>query len=173
MHWPELAPVTELTMREETDVTGVLRCFSVFCLLFTPPEEQARRMGEHFGAVHLPNHCLCPPNKKCAPSKRGLCPKITGSVPLECSSGPETPKILIINPVFVGKNSFFADFAMKTFFYGLHSRIRGKVFVPLQKLFMSPHSRYSGAGPTKEPIWGKQSVVGYLNYLKFLTELPV
>ena len=67
----------------------------------------------------------CPPTRNVSP-KRGLCPKkVTGFVPLECSSGSETPKILIINPVFVGKNRCFADFAMKTFFFfALHPRIR-------------------------------------------------
>ena len=64
-----------------------------------------------------PNHCLCPPKREmCPPSENCAPKKVTCSVPLECSSGLETPKILVINPVFVGKNRFFADFAMKTFF---------------------------------------------------------
>ena len=93
-----------------------------------------------------------PPSKDCA-SKN-----ITCSVPLECSSWPETHKKLVINPVFVGKNRFFADFAkifcflvftpqfvefrayyaMKTFFYGLHSRIRGKKFLCSPKIVYAP-----------------------------------
>ena len=52
----------------------------------------------------------CPPNEDCSPNK------VTSSVPLECSLGHETPEILVINSVFVGKNRFFADFAMRTFF---------------------------------------------------------
>ena len=68
-----------------------------------------------------PNHRLCPPpNEKCAFLSVDCTPKkVTGSVPLECSSGPETPKILVINPVFVGKSRFFADFTIKTFFFVL------------------------------------------------------
>ena len=58
-----------------------------------------------------PKRERCPPSGDCAPKKA------TGSVPLECSLGSETPKILIVNPVFVGKNCFCAEFAMKTFCY--------------------------------------------------------
>ena len=51
------------------------------------------------------------------PLKRGLCPKESNRhVPLEYSLGPETHKILVINPVLVGKNRIFADLAMKTCF---------------------------------------------------------
>ena len=79
------------------------------------PFPQARRHGGHSKAVS---------------PKRELCPKkVTGSVPLECSSRPETPKILVITPEFVSKNCFFAVFAIKTYHYyflgGLHPRIRG------------------------------------------------
>ena len=77
------------------------------------------------------------PNENCAPlSEDCASKKVTGSVPLECSSGLETPKILIITPEFVSKNRSFADSAVKTFFcfYCRHSRIRGnKVFVPPKK----------------------------------------
>ena len=54
---------------------------------------------------------MCPSSEDCTPNK------VTGSVPLECSSGPETPKLLVINPVFVGKKRVFADFAIKTGFF--------------------------------------------------------
>ena len=76
-----------------------------------------------------PSHCLCP-NEKCAfPSKDYAPKKVTVLVPLECSTGPETPKILVINQVFVGKNRFckFHDedlLLFKKFFLGLHPRIR-------------------------------------------------
>ena len=84
------------------------------------------------------------PTKNCAPLSEDCAPKkVTGSVPLECSSRLETPKILIITPEFVSKNRSFADSAVKIFsccFFGLHSRIRGnKVFVPPQKnIYASP-----------------------------------
>ena len=67
-------------------------------------------MGRHFVAVP-PKRERCPPSGDCAPKKA------TGSVPLECSLGSETPKILIVNPVFVGKNCLCAEFVMKTFYY--------------------------------------------------------
>ena len=84
------------------------------------------------------------PNESCAPLSEDCAPKkVTGSVPLECSSRLETPKILIITPEFVSKNRSFADSTVKTFlfgFFGLHSRIRGnKVFVPPKKIiYASP-----------------------------------
>ena len=64
------------------------------------------------------------PNENCAPlSEDCALKKVTGSVPLECSSRLETPKILIITPEFVSKNRSFADSAVKIFFcfYGCHS----------------------------------------------------
>ena len=111
-----------------------------------------------------PNYCLCPPNENCAPPPSEDCAskKVTGSVPLDCSLGPETPKLLFINPVFLSNNRFFADFAMKTcilffglhtkfvefraysamktFFYGLHSQTRGKKFFVPPKNCMWPSS---------------------------------
>ena len=82
------------------------------------------------------------PNENCAPLCEDCAPKkVTGSVPLECSSRLETPKILIITPEFVSKNRSFADSAVKNFcFYGRHSRIQGiKVFVPPKKIiYASP-----------------------------------
>ena len=76
---------------------------------------------------------MLPPSEDCAPKK------VTGSMPLECSSVSEIPKILIINPVFVGKNRFFADFAMKTFF-ALHPRNRRivRIFCYEDLFFLHP-----------------------------------
>ena len=62
--------------------------------------------GRHFGAMSLqittcaPKREMWPPSEDCAPKK------VAGSMPLDCSSGPQIPKILVINPVFVGKNCF-------------------------------------------------------------------
>ena len=96
-----------------------------------------------------PKQELCPPSEDCAPKK------VTDSVPLKCSSRAKTPKILVIAQEFVGKNSFFADFAVKTFFC-FHPRIRGisqilrdenlcflvfildKIFVPPKNCLCSP-----------------------------------
>ena len=58
--------------------------------------------------------------KKFAPLKRGLCPKESdrlGVTGVRSSSRPDIPKILVIHPVFMGKNRFFADFAMKILFF--------------------------------------------------------
>ena len=58
------------------------------------------------------------PNENCAPLTEDCDPKkVTGSVPLECSSRLETPKILIITPEFVSKNRSFADSAVKIFLF--------------------------------------------------------
>ena len=57
------------------------------------------------------------PNENCAPLSEDCAPKkVTGSVPLECSSRLETTKILIITPEFVSKNRSFADSAERNFF---------------------------------------------------------
>ena len=57
-------------------------------------------------------------NENCAPLSEDCAPKkVTGSVPLECSSRLETPKILIITPEFVSKNRSFADSAVKNFVF--------------------------------------------------------
>ena len=72
------------------------------------------------------NHCLCPPKQElCLPSGDCAPKKVTGSALQECSSRPETPKILVITPEFMSKNCFFADFMIKTlfFFFGLYPRI--------------------------------------------------
>ena len=58
------------------------------------------------------------PNENCAPLREDCAQKkVTGSVPLECSSRFETPKILIITPEFMSKNRSFADSAVKIFFF--------------------------------------------------------
>ena len=60
---------------------------------------------------HAPQIIACaPPSEDCAPKK------VTGLVPLKCSSRSETPKMLVITPEFVCKNSFFVDFVMSTHF---------------------------------------------------------
>ena len=125
---------------------------------------QARRHGGNFEAVP-PKREMCHLSVDCAPKR------VTSSVPLECSSGSKTPKILIINPVFVGTNRCFADFAMKTFFFfalhprirrimryayfakmtfffGLHFRIREKyIFVPPQKKKFMPPPNHATLAP--------------------------
>ena len=73
--------------------------------------------GRHSGAF--------PPNENFAhPSSKDYAPKkVTGSVPLKCSSRPETLKILVVTLEFVSKNCFFADFAIKTLFCGTIPKI--------------------------------------------------
>ena len=76
----------------------------------------------HSGAVP-PKSLLVPPQTKTFPPCENCSPKkVTDSMPPECSSRPETPKILIITSKLVSKNRSFADSTVKTFF-GLHSRI--------------------------------------------------
>ena len=65
-----------------------------------------------------PNHCLCsakremcPPSEDCAPKK------VTSSVPMECSSRPQNPKILVITSEFVSKNCFFRIFRNEDIFF--------------------------------------------------------
>ena len=61
-----------------------------------------------------PQTRIVPPSEDCAPKK------VTGSVPLECSSRPETPKIQVITLGFESKDCFFfADFVLKTHFCGV------------------------------------------------------
>ena len=62
--------------------------------------------GRHPGAVP-PQKDLCPPSKDCAPKK------VTGSVPLKCSSRPDTFKILVVTQEFGSKNCFFRRFCNK------------------------------------------------------------
>ena len=67
--------------------------------------------GEAFRSS-APKRELCPPSEDCAPKK------VKSSVPLKCSSRPGTLNILVVTPEFVSKNCFFADFAIKTLFFG-------------------------------------------------------
>ena len=88
------------------------------------------------------------PNETCAPLSEDCAPKkVTGSLPLVCSSRLETPKILIITPEFVSKNRSFANSAVKNFFFmAVTHKFEGtKLLCPPKKLFMPPQSRYSGA----------------------------
>ena len=83
------------------------------------------------------------PNENCAPlSDDCASKKAIGSVPLECSSRLETPKVLIITPEFVSKNRCFADSAVKNFlfvFMVVTHAFEGKVFVPPKKIiYASP-----------------------------------
>ena len=66
-----------------------------------------------------PNHCLCLPRRELfPPSEDCATKKLTGSVQLECSLRPETPIILVIVPKVESKNSYFVDFATRSFFCG-------------------------------------------------------
>ena len=71
---------------------------------------QAWRHGGGILGPCPPKRELCSPSEDCAPKK------VTGSVPLKCSSRCETLKILASTPDFVSKNCFFADFEIKTLF---------------------------------------------------------
>ena len=89
------------------------------------------------------------PNENCAPlSDDCASKKVTGSVPLECSSRLETPKVLIITPEFVSKNCCFADSAVKNFLFVFmvvtHAFEEKKFLCPPKKLFMPPQLHYSG-----------------------------
>ena len=57
-----------------------------------------------------PKQELCPPSDDCAPKK------VTCLVPVECSSRPEPPKILVITPELVSKNSFSQILRKRPFF---------------------------------------------------------
>ena len=113
---------------------------------------QARRHGGHFGAVP-------PQMRNVSPCEEWAPWKVTGSVPLECSSGPESLKTLDINPVFVGNNRFFcrfcddfffclvytqvfvkfrAFFATKTFFMVFTLELEGKSFCVPPKIVYAP-----------------------------------
>ena len=111
------------------------------------------------------NHCLCPPEQElCPPSENCAPKKATGLVPVQFSSRPETPKILIITHEFVSKNRFFADSSVKTFcfffcFFGFHSRIRGKKFLCPPKIVYAPQLRYSGAGLSREDVQPTDSFI--------------
>ena len=79
------------------------------------------------------------PNENCAPLSEDCAPKkVTGLVPLECSSRLETPKILIITPEFVSKNRSFADSAVKKFFLFLWSSLTNA----REQSFCAPQKNY-------------------------------
>ena len=79
------------------------------------------------------------PNENCAPLSEDCAPKkVTGSVPQECSSRLETPKILIITPELVNKNRSFADSAVKTFFLFLWSSLTNS----REQSFCAPQKNY-------------------------------
>ena len=79
------------------------------------------------------------PNENCVPLSEDCAPKkVTGSVPLECSSRLETPKLLIITPKFVSKNRSFADSAMKIFFLFFWSSLTNSK----EKNFCAPQKNY-------------------------------
>ena len=118
--------------------------------------------GAFWSRVPL-NHSFGPPSEDCAPKK------VTGLVPLECSSGFETPLILISNPVFAGKNRSFADFATKTFlvftleFIEFCAYFVKKTFLFLvitpslsnsrKKIFLLPPKNYKCPPPTVTLLW--------------------
>ena len=78
-------------------------------------------------------------NENCPPlSKDCVSKKITGLVPLECSSRLEIPKILIITPEFMSKNHFFADSAVKNFFLFLWSSLTNS----REQSFCAPQKNY-------------------------------
>ena len=93
-----------------------LLCFHLSaCMVMFLHQAQCDR--GHSGAAPPPNHCLCLPRRELfPPSEDCATKKLTGSVQLECSLRPETLKILVIVPEVVSKNSFFVDFAIRSFF---------------------------------------------------------
>ena len=100
---------------------------------------QARRHGEHSGAVPsqttacAPNQELCPPSEDCVPKK------VTGLVPLECSLRPETPKYWSSPQNSWAKTVFFAAFATKTFFLVFILEFEGTQFLcPLKNCVCPP-----------------------------------
>ena len=79
-----------------------------------------------------PQTMIVPPQERTVPPK-----KFTGLVLLECSSRPETPKILVVTPEFVNKNGFSVDFAIKTFcFCGFTPKfMKIRTFVEMKTIF--------------------------------------
>ena len=93
--------------------------FACLPLCACQSDSQARCHGGGAFRGRAPsNHCLYPPKRElCPPSEDCTPKKETSLMPLGCSSRPETIKILVITPEFVGKNRLFADFAVKTFLF--------------------------------------------------------
>ena len=75
--------------------------------LVSSNNEPSRQALSHGGG----HRGRAPPSEDCAPKK------VTVSAPLESGSRPETPKLPVITPEFVSKYCFFADFAIKAFFW--------------------------------------------------------
>ena len=72
--------------------------------------QQAQSHGGPSRAVP-PKSLLVLPKQELYPPKLGLCPKESNRLgATDCSSRPESPKILVITTEFVSKNCFFADF---------------------------------------------------------------
>ena len=67
--------------------------------------------GRHSGVVPPPNENCAPPSEVCAPKK------VASLMPLECSSRPETLKILVVTPEIVSKNLLFCRFCNKDLFF--------------------------------------------------------
>ena len=92
------------------------------------PKSKPGATGDNPRAVP-PKSLLVPPQTRIVPQIEDYAlNKVTGSMPPECSSRLETPKLLVITPEFMSKNCFFAYFAVTTFFFlffGLHPRIGG------------------------------------------------
>ena len=91
--------------------------------------------GRNSGAVP-PKSLLVPPKREFFPPSEDCAPKkVTGWVPLECSSRLEIPKILIITPEIMGKNQFFAD---SVFFSLFTLEIEGNKFLCITKNCLCP-----------------------------------
>ena len=141
----------------------VLFClFAIVCM--SKRHSGPAPQGGIAGPRPYPNHCLyptkrelCPPSEDCAPKK------VTGTVPLECSSRPETPKILVIPQNSWVKN-FFLQISWWRLFFCFQPGIRGishmlrsenlcflfslsAKFLCPSKIVYAPQSRNSGAGP--------------------------
>ena len=127
---------------------------SFYMLILVPPALLAGAPSLH---LLWRWHCLRPgakgsfrgrasPNENCAPLSENCAPKkVTGSVPLECSSRLDTdhhPRIRVQEPFFrrfCGEDLFL-------FFWSSLTNSREQSFcAPPKKLFMPPQSRYSGA----------------------------
>ena len=84
---------------------------------YLPPGPAPRRGGAFRGCAP-PNDCLCPPKRELCPHKGGLCSEEINRFGAICVQFEA--KILVNTIEFVGKNCFFADFAINTdCLYGL------------------------------------------------------
>ena len=110
-------------------------------MIFTPT--QARRHRKAFGTMPTQITACAPPNEKCAiPSEDCAPKKATILVPLKCS-------ILVINPVFVGKNRFFCRFRNEDLFlWSLLSNSREKSFGAPLKVVYAPLPSHATLAPS-------------------------